>query len=109
MTEVCVTVTGYRYHLYGRWKNDSYDKHPELMVAKATTLNRAKYIMKCVYIYILHKVTAIMSQVPEYVSSLPPLPAPPLPPDASPRTMLSRVADKLANLATATLEWCLTM
>ena len=34
------------YHLYGRWKNDSYDKHPDLMVAKATTLNRAKYIMK---------------------------------------------------------------
>ena len=41
---LCVTVC--RYHLYGRWKNDSYDKHPELMVAKATTLNRAKYIMK---------------------------------------------------------------
>ena len=51
VTKVCVTVTGYRYHLYGRWKNDSYDKHPELMVAKATTLNRAKYIMKYVCLY----------------------------------------------------------
>lgn len=54
VTEVRVTVTGYRYHLYGRWKNDSYDKHPELMVAKATTLNRAKYIMKYVSIHIMH-------------------------------------------------------
>jgi THO complex subunit 2 len=35
-----------RYHLYGVWKNEVYDSHPLLIVAKATTLNKAKYIMK---------------------------------------------------------------
>ena len=76
VTEVRVTVTGYRYHLYGRWKNDSYDKHPELMVAKATTLNRAKYIMKCVYLHIAQsdRYHVMSAQV---CLPLPPSPPPP--------------------------------
>ncbi|XP_064404641.1 THO complex subunit 2-like isoform X2 [Halichondria panicea] len=35
-----------RYQLYGRWKNDSFQHHPELIDAKTETLNRGKFIMK---------------------------------------------------------------
>ena len=38
--------TCYRYQLYGRWKNDSFQHHPELIDAKTETLNRGKFIMK---------------------------------------------------------------
>ncbi|XP_043830646.1 THO complex subunit 2-like [Dromiciops gliroides] len=36
----------YRYRLYGQWKNETYDTHPNLIKAKAQTVDRAKYIMK---------------------------------------------------------------
>ena len=42
---VCVCVLC-RYQLYGHWKNDTYDKHPELIGAKTETLSRGRYIMK---------------------------------------------------------------
>ena len=35
-----------RYQLYGHWKNDTYDKHPELINAKTETLSRGRYMMK---------------------------------------------------------------
>ncbi|XP_071787081.1 THO complex subunit 2-like isoform X1 [Asterias amurensis] len=35
-----------RYCLYGRWKNSTYAVHPPLIRIKATTTDRAKYIMK---------------------------------------------------------------
>jgi len=35
-----------RYQLYGYWKNHSYELYPSLLLAKALTINRAKYIMK---------------------------------------------------------------
>lgn len=35
-----------RYHLYALWKNHSYFAYPTLMVAKAKTIKRAKYITK---------------------------------------------------------------
>ena len=35
-----------RYQLYGHWKNDAYDKHPELIDAKTETLSRGRYMMK---------------------------------------------------------------
>ncbi len=35
-----------RYQLYGHWKNDTYDKHPELISAKTETLSRGRYMMK---------------------------------------------------------------
>ncbi|XP_029463722.1 THO complex subunit 2 [Rhinatrema bivittatum] len=36
----------FRYHLYGQWKNETYNSHPLLMKVKAQTIDRAKYIMK---------------------------------------------------------------
>ncbi|XP_072483969.1 THO complex subunit 2-like [Notamacropus eugenii] len=36
----------YRYHLYGQWKNETYNNHPHLIKAKVQTVDRAKYIMK---------------------------------------------------------------
>ncbi|XP_063288176.1 THO complex subunit 2 [Pelobates fuscus] len=36
----------YRYHLYGLWKNETYNSHPLLVKVKAQTIDRAKYIMK---------------------------------------------------------------
>lgn len=41
-----VDVFYIRYMLYGYWKNQSYDRHPDLMTMKADILNRGKYIMK---------------------------------------------------------------
>ncbi|CAH3192277.1 unnamed protein product [Porites evermanni] len=35
-----------RYRLYGQWKNESYSSHPRLVLAKAATIKRAKYITK---------------------------------------------------------------
>merc|ERR1719494_262381 len=35
-----------RYRLYARWKNSSYSSHPRLILAKAQTIKRAKYITK---------------------------------------------------------------
>ncbi|XP_058948707.2 THO complex subunit 2 [Pocillopora verrucosa] len=35
-----------RYRLYGQWKNESYSNHPKMVVAKAATIKRAKYITK---------------------------------------------------------------
>ena len=35
-----------RYQLYGRWKNNSFQFHPELIDAKTETLTRGKFIMK---------------------------------------------------------------
>ncbi|XP_048653062.1 THO complex subunit 2 [Marmota marmota marmota] len=36
----------HRYHLYGQWKNETYNSHPLLVKVKAQTIDRAKYIMK---------------------------------------------------------------
>ncbi|KAI5935692.1 THO complex subunit 2 [Manis javanica] len=36
----------HRYHLYGQWKNETYNNHPLLVKVKAQTIDRAKYIMK---------------------------------------------------------------
>ncbi|XP_053328983.1 THO complex subunit 2 [Spea bombifrons] len=36
----------HRYHLYGLWKNETYNSHPLLVKVKAQTIERAKYIMK---------------------------------------------------------------
>uniref|UniRef100_A0A2K5CJY7 THO complex subunit 2 n=1 Tax=Aotus nancymaae TaxID=37293 RepID=A0A2K5CJY7_AOTNA len=36
----------HRYHLYGQWKNETYNSHPLLVKVKAQTIHRAKYIMK---------------------------------------------------------------
>ncbi|XP_044176473.1 THO complex subunit 2-like isoform X1 [Acropora millepora] len=35
-----------RYRLYGQWKNESYSSHPRMVLAKAATIKRAKYITK---------------------------------------------------------------
>ena len=35
-----------RYQLYGHWKNDTYEKHPELIEARTQILSRGRYIMK---------------------------------------------------------------
>uniref|UniRef100_T1IQC9 THO complex subunit 2 n=1 Tax=Strigamia maritima TaxID=126957 RepID=T1IQC9_STRMM len=35
-----------RYHLYARWKNDSYQIHPMLIKIRANTMKRISYIMK---------------------------------------------------------------
>ena len=35
-----------RYRLYAFWKNHSYSVHPSLIVAKAKTIKKAKYITK---------------------------------------------------------------
>jgi len=35
-----------RYQLYGHWKNDTYEKHPDLMEARTQTISRGRYIMK---------------------------------------------------------------
>ncbi|XP_076804278.1 THO complex subunit 2-like isoform X1 [Clavelina lepadiformis] len=35
-----------RYRLYGEWKNESYKKHPELLLAKAQIVDKTKYIMR---------------------------------------------------------------
>ncbi|XP_015751467.1 PREDICTED: THO complex subunit 2-like, partial [Acropora digitifera] len=34
------------YRLYGQWKNESYSSHPRMVLAKAATIKRAKYITK---------------------------------------------------------------
>lgn len=39
-------VSCVRYRLYGQWKNESYSNHPKMVVAKAATIKRAKYITK---------------------------------------------------------------
>ena len=44
MYQMCVCFT--RYRLYGQWKNESYSSHPRLVLAKAATIKRAKYITK---------------------------------------------------------------
>nr|XP_002128581.1 THO complex subunit 2-like [Ciona intestinalis] len=35
-----------RYRLYGEWKNEAYEKHPELLLAKAQIIDKTKYIMR---------------------------------------------------------------
>ena len=45
-TCTCMCSRTCRYQLYGHWKNDSYDKHPELIDARTQTLTRGRYIMK---------------------------------------------------------------
>merc|ERR1719457_160292 len=35
-----------RYRLYGEWKNESYERHPELQVARAKIIDKTKYIMR---------------------------------------------------------------
>jgi len=35
-----------RYRLYGEWKNQSYERHPELMLARANVIDKTKYIMR---------------------------------------------------------------
>ncbi|XP_030637187.1 THO complex subunit 2 [Chanos chanos] len=36
----------HRYRLYGQWKNESYNNHPQLVKVKAQTVDRARYFMK---------------------------------------------------------------
>nr|CAB3266946.1 THO complex subunit 2-like [Phallusia mammillata] len=35
-----------RYRLYGEWKNLTYEKYPQLLLAKSQTIDRTKYIMR---------------------------------------------------------------
>ena len=35
-----------RYRLYGDWKNNIYESHPELLLAKAQIIDKTKYIMR---------------------------------------------------------------
>uniref|UniRef100_UPI00193A5896 THO complex subunit 2-like n=1 Tax=Styela clava TaxID=7725 RepID=UPI00193A5896 len=35
-----------RYRLYGEWKNDVYERHPDTMLMQAKTVDRTKYIMR---------------------------------------------------------------
>jgi len=35
-----------RYRLYGEWKNESYERHPEMQVARAKIIDKTKYIMR---------------------------------------------------------------
>ena len=38
-----------RYRLYGEWKNESYERHPEMQVARAKIIDKTKYIMRLKY------------------------------------------------------------
>jgi len=46
----CATTSAFqrRYRLYGEWKNVTYDRHPQLLLAKAQTIDKTKYIMRYV-------------------------------------------------------------
>lgn len=35
-----------RYRLYGEWKNEAYNRHPDMMLVQANTIDRTKYIMR---------------------------------------------------------------
>ncbi|XP_068717940.1 THO complex subunit 2-like [Montipora capricornis] len=45
-TMMCRFPYELRYRLYGQWKNESYLSHPRMLLAKAATIKRAKYITK---------------------------------------------------------------